>query len=573
MTETEPPSEVKLLTERLAEKLLGWSTPRPRRIYVKVSREALKEAVKLLKDEGYTHISAVTGLDTGSNLELLYHLERSGTCLTVRTELPYEDAKIPTITDLIPGALLYEGEARDLLGVEFEGHPYPRPVILPDGWPEGLYPLRKKYTVEEIREKIASYGAGRLTGVVEEGRGQLYVPVGPQHPALKEPIGLGFVVEGEAIVKVKARIGYNHRGVEKAMENQSYIQNLMLAERICGICSVAHTQCYVLTVETALGLEVPERARYIRVVMNELNRIHSHLLWMGVAGHEIGFDTILMYTWRDREYVLDLLEAISGNRVTYSINIIGGTRRDITDELKDRILKTMDYVEERNRLYLDLLLKDPSFTRRTVGVGKASTSDAVALCAVGPTARAFKVKKDVRKDDPYEVYGDIPFEIVVSDMCDVAGTFVVRAQEIFECINIIRYALEHMPEGPYRIKAPRRVPSVEALGRVEAPRGELVHYVRGNGTERPERYKVRTPTLANVLFVAKMLENCNVADIPITFAAIDPCIACEDRVEFFDVSKGVAWTWTFEDIKAYRKLKEKGKVSKPLDYLDKFGGV
>jgi len=566
------PVEVDILRDKLGDKLIEYGSIKPRRIYVKIDRSAVKDAISLLALHGYTHVSAITGLDTGKGLEVLYHLDRTGSLLTVRVDVPYDDPKLPSITDIVPGAVLYEGEVRDLLGVVFEDNPYPRPVVLPDGWPKDFHPLRKIYSIDDVRKTIADRGVGVPQVEVEEGGGAIYVPIGPQHPALKEPIGLRFVVEGEYIVKVKARIGYNHRGIEKAMENQTYIQNLMLAERICGICSVAHTQCYVLAVESALDLDVPERARYIRVIMNELNRIHSHMLWMGVAGHEVGFDTVLMYTWRDREYVLDLLEAISGNRVTYSINVIGGVRRDIPDEMKDRVMKTMDYIEGRAKLYIDLLLKDPSFTRRTVGVGKASTRDALTLCAVGPTARAFNVKKDIRKDDPYEVYGEIPFEIVVVDNCDVAGTFIVRAKEILESVNIIRYALEHMPGGDYRVRAPRRVPQIEAIARVEAPRGELLHYLKGSGGEQPDRYKVRTPTLANIPFVAKMLEGCNVADIPIAFAAIDPCMACEDRMEFIDESKGITWIWSLEDLRAYRKLREKGSISKPLEYIDKYGG-
>lgn len=566
------PIEVDLLKEKLGDKVIEYGSIKPKRIYVKIDKSIVKDAVNMLVSQGYTHISTITGLDTGRGLEVLYHLDRMGSLITVRVDIPYDDPKLPSITDIIPGAVLYEGEVRDLFGVSFEGNPYPKPIVLPDGWPEGFHPLRKVYKVDDIRKVIIERKVGAPQIEVEEGRGAVYIPIGPQHPALKEPIGLRFVVEGEYIVKVKARIGYNHRGIEKAMENQTYIQNLILTERICGICSVAHTQCYVLAVESALDLDIPERARYIRVVMNELNRIHSHMLWMGVAGHEVGFDTVLMYTWRDREYVLDILEAISGNRVAYSINVIGGVRRDIPDDLKDKIVKTMDYVEGRAKLYMDLLSRDPSFTRRTVGVGKASTVDALTLCAVGPTARAFKVRKDIRKDDPYEAYSEIPFEMVVVDNCDVAGTFIVRAKEILESAGIVRYALEHMPSGDYRVKAPRRVPQVEAIARIEAPRGELVHYLKGSGGEQPERYKVRTPTLANIPFVAKMLEGCNVADIPIVFAAIDPCMACEDRMEFIDESKGLVWTWSLEDLRAYRKLREKGSISKPIEYIDRFGG-
>ncbi|MCX8162246.1 MAG: NADH-quinone oxidoreductase subunit C, partial [Candidatus Bathyarchaeota archaeon] len=275
------PIEVDLLKEKLGDKVIEYGSIKPKRIYVKIDKSIVKDAVNMLVSQGYTHISTITGLDTGRGLEVLYHLDRMGSLITVRVDIPYDNPKLPSITDIIPGAVLYEGEVRDLFGVSFEGNPYPKPIVLPDGWPEGFHPLRKVYKVDDVKKIIIEHEVGAPQIEVEEGRGAVYIPIGPQHPALKEPIGLRFVVEGEYIVKVKARIGYNHRGIEKAMENQTYIQNLILTERICGICSVAHTQCYVLAVESALDLDIPERARYIRVVMNELNRIHSHMLWMG----------------------------------------------------------------------------------------------------------------------------------------------------------------------------------------------------------------------------------------------------------------------------------------------------
>jgi membrane-bound hydrogenase subunit alpha len=385
------------------------------------------------------------------------------------------------------------------------------------------------------------------------------VPVGPQHPALKEPENFTFTVDGEHVVGVKLRIGYNHRGIEKAAESRTYIQNLYLMERICGICSVAHTTTYAQNVEYALGKEIPRRAEYYRVIIYELNRIHSHLLWLGVAGHEIGFDTLFMYVWRDRERVMDILEMLTGNRVTYAINTIGGVRRDITPEMADKVRKSMDLVEQRVTYYKKAAAAEPTLLTRVKGVGILRTEDARRLCAVGPTTRASGVKFDVRAEDPYAAYDEVPFNLVSYDLCDVLSRILVRVDETLESARIVKYCLDHMPSGPVRVKLPRTVPPGESVSRTEAPRGEVIHYLRANGTDKPERYKVRSPTLGNLPSVCEMLTSkgdyvVRIADIPIALASIDPCFSCTDRAaHFVDPSRGKEWSWTFEQIRKYAR--------------------
>jgi len=375
------------------------------------------------------------------------------------------------------------------------------------------------------------------------------VPFGPQHPALKEPENFTFEIDGDIVVAVKPRIGYNHRGIEKAFEQRTYIQNLYLAERICGICSDAHTTCYTQAVESLLGVEAPPRARYIRVIVAELERIHSHSLWLGIAAHEIGFDTLFLYYWRDREVVMDLLESISGNRVHYAMNTIGGVRRDISPEKVSMIKKGLDFLEERMKRYIEMMKTDQTVLKRTEGVGVLKRRDAIDLCAVGPTLRASGVKNDVRADDPYAAYDEIPFNVVTHDGGDVLSRILVRCEEILESIEITRYALDHMPEGMTRVRVPMAVPPGETVSRVEAPRGELIHYAKSNGTARPERYKVRSPTLGNIPALCKMLIGCHVADIPIILAGIDPCFACMDRMTFIDLSNGDEWVWTMQELR------------------------
>ncbi|KYH41798.1 MAG: NADH dehydrogenase [Candidatus Bathyarchaeota archaeon B26-2] len=377
------------------------------------------------------------------------------------------------------------------------------------------------------------------------------IPFGPQHPALEEPINFTFEVEEERVVDVKIRLGYIHRGIEKLAENRTYHQNVYLVERICGICSFAHTTCYTQAVEELLGVDIPERAKYIRTIFCEMERIQNHYLWLGFTAKAMGFETLFMYTWRDREAMLEVLEMISGKRVNYGMNTIGGVRRDITGKMVERMEERLNYLEERANYYKKVCTKERSILKRTVGVGMLEPSDALNLCAVGPTLRASGIPQDVRADEPYAAYGEIPFRVVTYDGCDVASRILVRIDEIIESVKMIRRALDGMPQGPIRVKVPKNVPKGEAVSLVEAPRGEDLHYLRSDGSDRPARLKVRAPTLANLPSLRKMLKGVNIADIPIVIAGIDPCLACMERVILVDTKSKKGQAWSGEELWRY----------------------
>ncbi|WP_428898551.1 NADH-quinone oxidoreductase subunit D [Parelusimicrobium proximum] len=372
---------------------------------------------------------------------------------------------------------------------------------------------------------------------------KITVPLGPQHPALKEPGNFMLCVEGEDIVDATVNLGYNHRGIEKAAESRNYVQALYLIERVCGICSHTHASCYAINVEELAGVEVPKRAQAIRTIVAELERLHSHLLWLGVAAHEIGFDTLFMYSWRDRELVMDCLENISGNRVHYSINSLGGVRRDITKEQIQKILKDVDYLEKRIKYYTSLASEEPTVIARTKGVGMLPKEEALARCASGPMARASGVKRDVRKDDPYFLYGELNFNVITADTCDVFGRLVVRALEMQESCKILKQVLNWMPEGAVSVKIPLKLPVGTAVNRCEAPRGEDIHLVRSDGGLNPARVKVRAPTLANFESVAYMLKGDQLADAALIIAAIDPCFSCTDRATIIRPDNKSIMTW------------------------------
>lgn len=377
------------------------------------------------------------------------------------------------------------------------------------------------------------------------------IPLGPQHPALKEPENFMLLLDGEQILDAKVNLGYNHRGVEKALENRNYIQDIYLVERICGICSHSHVSCYINAVEEIAKAEVPLRAKAIRTLVAELERVHSHLLWLGVAAYELGFETLFMYTWRDREQVLDCLEMLTGNRVHYGINTIGGVRRDVKPEQAKEILKKIDYLKERTNYYVKVAMEEPTFLARTQNVGKLPKEVAIERNAVGPTARASGVDIDVRRDEPYFIYDQLDFKVITYDSCDVFGRAVVRILEIIESYKIIEQVLKNLPEGPISVKVPWKIPEGEAVFRYEAPRGEDIHYVKSNGTEYPERVKVRAPTLANFQSIPYMLKGDYLADAVITIAAIDPCMSCTDRAVVYDIKKGKKQVFDWEELRKY----------------------
>ena len=370
-------------------------------------------------------------------------------------------------------------------------------------------------------------------------------------------------VEGELIIDVDVDVSYIHRGIEKGLEVRTYLQGLYLAERICGICNCAHSLCYCLNVEQLLGKEVPPRANYLRIIVEELSRIHSHLLWIGHYFHTLGFETLFMYFWRDRERIMDMIELITGNRVITSYNVIGGVRRDITPEVESKLRKTIEYVRERMNYYDKVIDSEPSLLGRLQGVGVLKPADAISLGTVGPHLRASGIKHDVRLDDPYSGHDEVPFNVVTYDTCDCYARVKVRMGEVLESLNMISYALDNLPSGDYRLKIPPffKAPEGESLSRVEAPRGELVHYSISNGGMNPYRYKVRTPTLANLLSVAVMLKSKGdyevyIADVPAILGGIDPCICCTARVIITDEVKKKRRVTTLTELERYARERE-----------------
>lgn len=491
---------------------------------LKASVENYRDIITvLIKADEKTAVVSITGIDLGTNIGVFYHVRTSNALLTIQVEVPKENAKLQTINDIAPSAAFHELEVADLLGVAFEGNPSKGHFVLPETWPEGIYPLRKSVNANEVKlnpePPEEKSNEGKLVKIV----------IGPQHPALLEPEKFAIFVDGETVRKVEPRIGYVHRGIEKASESRTYMQDVYLVERICGICNSCHATCFVESVEKILKIDVPTRGKYLRTVILELNRLHSHLLTLGHAGLEIGYEVLFQYFWRDREPIMDATELLTGNRVVSSAITIGGVRRDLKDSNIPKIRSVLENLRKRIPFYQAVYRDEPSIRARMQNVGVLKRDQALKLGVVGPVARGSGVDIDVRKDEPYEAYGEIPFKMITRDSGDSWARMNVRMDEVEESINIIEYAIDNLPAGPFRVRVPRVVPSGEVVNRVEAPRGELFYYVKSNGTTMPERVKVRTPTFANIPAFLTTAIGETLADVPPNFVSLDPCFSCTDR--------------------------------------------
>jgi len=360
------------------------------------------------------------------------------------------------------------------------------------------------------------------------------IPIGPFHPLQEEPEFFTLVVDGETVVDIDVKIGYNHRGIEKLSEMKTFDQSTFVIERICGICSTSHPFAYVNAVEDIFPMEVPERAKFIRTIIAEGERIHSHLLWLGLAGHFLGYNTVFMWAWKLREEILDVMEILSGNRNNYAMFKPGGVRRDIKKEDIPVCLKKIDSIIPTCEMLKKAVIDDPVLHARTKGIGILTKEEAINYCALGPTSRASGVARDLRKNCPYGAYDKIEWDMIVTENGDVFDKAVVRILETFESIKIMKTCLENLPEGEIDAKI-KDIPPGEGIGHIEAPRGETFHYVRSDGTNRPARHKVRAPTFMNLPTYKATVVGASISDATIILAAIDPCYCCTERIGVRDI--------------------------------------
>ncbi len=550
-TAPEPTRITQRLTSRLGPALLGAERPHPDTVRFDIEPRAVRDAAELLGHEVGARFLITVGMDErplgrGYAIVHLFSLDPAHLFIALASTVDPAVAKIPSITPVIPAAAWAEREFRDVIGVEPEGHPDPRRLVVPDDWPAGTYPLRRDVRYD-FRPPPA---ADQRPPFAEAPAGTSVIPMGPFYPVLEEPAYWRLFVEGETIVGCDYRGFYNHRAIEKLGDSvMTYDKLPFLAERICGICGFIHSTCSCQALEQAAGIEVPPRARYIRTIMLELERIHSHLLWLGIAGHILGFDTVLMQSWRIREPVMWLSEEISGNRKTYGMNCVGGVRRDLAAGLADKVRATLAPVEREVAAVRDAIVDDTVLHARTKGVGVLTREAAQRVAVVGPPARASGLALDARVDHPYAAYGAVPPRLSLHPEGDVWARVLVRLDELADAMRIIRTALDGLPEGAIRADITREIPAGRTgISVVEAPRGEAIHFVMTGGDNRAYRWRVRAPTYPNLQAVPVMVTGGMLADVPITIGSLDPCFSCTERVEAVDLTRGTVRVYTQEEL-------------------------
>ncbi|MFN8177573.1 MAG: NADH-quinone oxidoreductase subunit C [bacterium] len=528
--------------------LLESHAPRPERLYLTVAPGHVQKAVRVLFEDLRARYVISVGVDCrkgGGGFEVLHCFASDSAHLRLAVRVPLDGAKptLPSITPIVPGASWAELEMHDLLGIDSAGHPDPRPLCLPDDFPEDVYPLRKEVPYN-FKVPESTNGGGRPFQYRQPPPGTTVVQLGPFFPVLEEPSQWRLFVDGETVVGADYRGVYCHRAIEKLGDSVlNYNQVISLAERICGICGCVHSTSYCEAVEEAAGIDVPLRARLIRTVTLELERVQSHLLWLGLACHIVGFDFVFMQSWRLREPILSLAEYVTGSRKHFGVNLVGGTRFDVTRDQFDRIRSTLDVVERESLTLVKAIQDDDALVSRLKGVGVITPEEVRLTGAVGPTARGSGVAMDARRDHPYAAYSLLDFDVVTHDGCDVLGRTLVRALEIFESVKILRRCVEllgELPEGNFMADVPEKLPAGrEGVAAVEAPRGEVFHYLRTGERNGPERWRVRAPSYQNIQAAPVMFKpGTQVADVPIALGSLDPCFSCTERVEIVNAKSG-----------------------------------
>jgi Ni,Fe-hydrogenase III large subunit/Ni,Fe-hydrogenase III component G len=544
--------KLNLLKEKFGPAIWRADLPADGRLFVFVDPAAIREICRhVFRDLDARYVISIGADDRPYSGQFLvahhFAFDREHLLVSLLAHLDADKPRVESITGAVPAANWAERELRDLFGIEPVGHCYPKRLVLPDGWPEGAYPLRKDVPWNHVPE---GYDSEREFRFDEPPAGCVVVPFGPFHPTLDEPAHFRLYLEGEMVRGCEYRGFMVHRGIEKLADSVlTYNEIPMMAERICGICGCVHNVCYAQAVEGAAALQPPPRAEYIRTIMLELERLHSHLLWVGLACHIVGFDTLFMQSFRIREPVMWVAEKISGNRKTYALCVIGGVRWDITSELKHELRQVLDKLETEWRAVVSAVSKDKNLQERTRGVGVADRALVKDMGLIGPVARAAGVAIDCRRDHPYAAYDRVEFDVITADGADVWSRVVVRMKEVFESIRIIRQCLEKMEAGPIALPVTDELP-VGRLGMssVEAPRGESHHFVITGENNRPRRWRVRAPTYQNLQGIPAMIKDQQLADMTISLGSIDPCFSCTDRLETIDLKSGATRVWTQEDL-------------------------
>jgi len=362
---------------------------------------------------------------------------------------------------------------------------------------------------------------------------KMWVIMGPQHPFSHGLWTLKAQLDGEIVVDAEPIIGYLHRGWEKECENRTYPKIIPMADRLCYAASMTYTHLYCMTVEKALGIEVPEKAKYIRILADEICRIQSHLMWLAAVGTDLGNLTVFLWCMREREFFMDLNVRLCGARMTTNYPRIGGVRNDTTELFDRDVIRCVERFEKAIWDVIDLIDESSIFISRMKGVGYLTREHCANLGITGPAMRGTGVDYDVRRDDPYDNYDKVDFEVPVLTAGDSYARYMVRIEEMFQSCKIIKQCVQKIKalgkNAPYRLKVPSKVPAGRTFMKLEDPRGESMMYLVSDGSEKPYRLKVRSPIFVNVSAAKPLVQGSRIADVPVIMAMIDMCLGETDR--------------------------------------------
>ena len=548
-----------------------------------VNPEKLIEVATLIRDElGYDLLSSVTGVDylAENKMEVVYHAFKTtgGPALVFKVQVPRENPVVPSVINVWKGADFQEREAWDLMGIKFSDHPDLRRILMWEGyeghplrkdwkepfyeedakpfksrWPDGKHTLAEaknpfhdnvmfpagfdpeKYTFESPEEalyrSLRKYQSEDKDGIKTD---HILVNMGPQHPSTHGVFRVAVILDGENIVSLKPVMGYLHRNHDKIGERNTFLQNMPYTDRLDYFCSMTNNFGYALAVEKLMGIQVAERADYIRVIMSELTRIQNHLIFLGMFLNDLGaMYTPALYAFEERELILDIFEASSGARMMCNYFRFGGVVRDMPE---DAFRKARELVFDRLPGKVDemdrLLTENEVLVSRLKGVGYLSAEDAINTSMTGPMLRASGVPYDIRRADPYSIYDRFDFNVACRPEGDLFARYMIRIDEMRESLKILQQAIKQIPAGPIMSGKPQyqvRVPAGEAYGRVESPKGELAYYVVSNGKPNPYRYHVRPSSFVNLTSLEQMCQGEKIADFIAILGAVDIVLGELDR--------------------------------------------
>lgn len=526
-------------------------------VTVTVDLNSLPEIVETLyyKHDGWlATIVANDERQLNGNYALYYILSMEGvekSFVTVRGLVPEHRPEFPSVTPRVPAMVWGEREVRDMFGLQPVGLQDVRRLVLPDDWPDDLYPLRKG-TMDYRDRPMPAAPEETYPYLNTVAKTTSEVPLGPLHITSDEPGHFRLFVEGERIVDADYRLFYVHRGIEKLAETRmGYNEMNFLTDRICGICGFTHSLAYSSAVETALGIQVPERAHFIRAVAAEVERLHSNMLNVGLACHFIGFDSGFMAFFRVREKAMKIAELLTGARKTYALTLIGGVRRDIHKEERVNTLRLVAELRQEVGNLVEIMLSTANLESRTKNVGRLDPKIARDYSPCGAVVRGSGFARDTRVVHPYAAYAGAPVVVRTEHDGDVLSRVLIRVEDVQNSLAIIEYLIDSMPEGPVLVEGFTYKPYRFALGYTEAPRGEDIHWTMLGDNQKIFRWRCRAPTYANWPLLRYMLRDNSVADAPLIVASIDPCYSCCDRMTVVDVRKRKTTVVPYQEMKRY----------------------